>query len=168
MLLHAHSYLKPSGRLYLVLPRACVSNSRYLTHERLTAILGSCGWDVERQDDSKRLTRWLCTRKERVLKSLKKGKEWDGKVWKKEEVHQGKALNVSWRGRETSCEALLRWHSRPGMSYAREAHSLTHHIASLASCLSAAAHALLELRHPRRRHLELRAAAGSWQMGRSG
>lgn len=97
MLVHAHKYLTKTGLLYLVLPFACVSNSRYLTHERLTEIFSSAGYDVVRQSDSKRLTRWLVRRKATAPKGkkLKAGEEaqagWDGKVFKKQEiVKQGK------------------------------------------------------------------------------
>ncbi|PWN93442.1 hypothetical protein FA10DRAFT_264093 [Acaromyces ingoldii] len=112
MLIHAHDYLKPDGYLYLVLPLACVTNSRYLDHERLRSILDSCGWNVVVQDDSKRLTRWLCQRKGALSseesgsigetnkgKKAKKGKrnndqaEWDGTEWKKQEIKVGATLN---------------------------------------------------------------------------
>lgn len=98
-LLRAHRYLVPAGWLYLVLPLACVTNSRYLTHERLQAILESCGWDIRRQEDSARLTRWLCQRKQGPERKSKKSKsdrsvqEWDGVVWKKEEVRVSKTAN---------------------------------------------------------------------------
>lgn len=89
MLLHAHKYLPPlsteaAGWLFLVLPLACVTNSRYCTHDRLRNILRSCGWAVVRQDDSARLTRWLCR---------ETSKTWDKKRWKKEEIKKGVSLN---------------------------------------------------------------------------
>jgi 25S rRNA (adenine2142-N1)-methyltransferase len=51
MLIHAHRYLKKGGHLALILPLACVNNSRYCTHERLQDILKSCGWKVAHQDE---------------------------------------------------------------------------------------------------------------------
>ena len=90
MLLHAHKYLSSNdgdgdGFLFLVLPLACVQNSRYCDHTRLRAILKSCGWgNVVRQHDSARLTHWLCK---------ETSKDWDGKVWKKEEIKKGVSLN---------------------------------------------------------------------------
>jgi len=103
MLIRPHQFIKPSGYLYLVLPLACVSNSRYLTHERLTTLLSSCGWNVVKQDDSKRLTRWLLKQKDGVAKTVKlidEGKKtggaklgWDGKKWAKDEVKVGVRLN---------------------------------------------------------------------------
>lgn len=81
MLQHAHSYLKPAGMLYLVLPLPCLTNSRYMTHDRLTSILATCGWAPVRQHDSAKLTYWLCKR-------LGDGRG-DRKSWKKEEVRAG-------------------------------------------------------------------------------
>ena len=104
-MVRAHGYLKPRGWLYLVLPLACVSNSRYLDHERLRGILGSCGWDVVVQDDSAKLTRWLVRRKEEEQVKGKGGKKkgkkgergegpwWDGKRWKKEEIKVSATAN---------------------------------------------------------------------------
>ncbi|PWN25457.1 hypothetical protein BDZ90DRAFT_223231 [Jaminaea rosea] len=94
-LVRAHGYLKPEGMLYLVLPLACVANSRYLDHGRLQAILESCGWDVLVNDDSARLTRWLLKRKEEVKGGSKArgGPCWDGTQWKKEEIKVSKTAN---------------------------------------------------------------------------
>ncbi|KAL8277414.1 hypothetical protein RQP46_010136 [Phenoliferia psychrophenolica] len=84
ILLHAHSYLKPAGYLYLVLPLPCLTNSRYMTHERLEGILATTGWAKAKQHDSAKLTYWLLKRTEG---------ERDGKVWKKEEVRKGVRRN---------------------------------------------------------------------------
>lgn len=89
MLRHALAYLKKDGArlLYLVLPRACVDNSRYCTHDHLRALLASCGWDdIVCQDDSARLTRWL------VHASSPKPR-WDGEAWPKQELRVGAQLN---------------------------------------------------------------------------
>lgn len=96
MLIHAHNYLKEDGLLYLVLPAPCVTNSRYLNHQRLTDILNSCGWNVLLSQDSKRLTRWLLQRKEEVKgskKTKKEGPRWDGTIWKKEEIKVSATAN---------------------------------------------------------------------------
>ncbi|BGP39597.1 25S rRNA (adenine2142-N1)-methyltransferase [Rhodotorula kratochvilovae] len=84
MLLHAHSYLTPRGYLYLVLPLPCLTNSRYLSHERLTALLASTGWKTVKQHDSARLTYWLVQRTEEGP---------DGKEWKREQVRKGASRN---------------------------------------------------------------------------
>ena len=81
MLQHAHSYLKPAGLLYLVLPLPCLTNSRYMTHARLTSILETCGWAPVRQHDSAKLTYWL-------LKRIGDGRG-NSKSWRKEEVRAG-------------------------------------------------------------------------------
>ncbi|GAA5895038.1 hypothetical protein JCM8208_000094 [Rhodotorula glutinis] len=84
MLLHAHSYLTPRGYLYIVLPLPCLTNSRYLSHDRLTAILDSTGWNVIRKHDSARLTYWLVRRSETGP---------DGVEWKREQVRTGAGRN---------------------------------------------------------------------------
>ncbi|GAA5968850.1 hypothetical protein JCM11641_000756 [Rhodosporidiobolus odoratus] len=84
MLLHAHSYLRPTGYLYLVLPLPCLTNSRYLSHDHLRSILTSTGWSVAKQHDSAKLTYWL-------LKRSEEGP--DGKEWKREEVRTGVGRN---------------------------------------------------------------------------
>ncbi|KAM0745973.1 hypothetical protein T439DRAFT_384439 [Meredithblackwellia eburnea MCA 4105] len=82
--LHTHQYLKPGGYLYLVLPLPCLTNSRYMSHERLTSILRTTGWSVAKQHDSAKLTYWFLKRDE----TLK-----DGRVWKREEVRRGVQRN---------------------------------------------------------------------------
>ncbi|PWN47825.1 hypothetical protein IE53DRAFT_334795 [Violaceomyces palustris] len=84
---HSHSYLKPKGYLYLVLPLPCLTNSRYLNHDHLRSILSSCGFDVVKQDDSLRLTRWLLQRKDRP------NDRYDGTVFKKKEIVPGVKRN---------------------------------------------------------------------------
>jgi 25S rRNA (adenine2142-N1)-methyltransferase len=51
MLLQAHRHVKKGGHLALILPLACVANSRYCTHQRLEEILDSCGWKVVHHDE---------------------------------------------------------------------------------------------------------------------
>ncbi|GAA5990864.1 hypothetical protein JCM10908_000054 [Rhodotorula pacifica] len=89
MLLHAHSYLLPHGYLYLVLPLPCLTNSRYLSHARLTSLLTSTGWTLKRQHDSAKLTYWLLQRSG----GKGEGEERDGKEWKREVVRKGAQRN---------------------------------------------------------------------------
>ncbi|KDN43190.1 hypothetical protein K437DRAFT_225796 [Tilletiaria anomala UBC 951] len=100
MLLHAHKHLTKAGFLFLVLPLACVENSRYLDHARLRAILHACGWNVVEQNDSAKLTRWLCQRRQDQAQA-----GWDGTSFKKEEIRKGPSFNnfcirVGQQGRE--------------------------------------------------------------------
>jgi 25S rRNA (adenine2142-N1)-methyltransferase len=82
MLRRAHRFLKNGGHLFVVLPLACLSNSRYLDHGRFTGLLKTLGWEPVVQYDSSRLTHWL----------LKRGKG-DSKKWKREEVRGGAKRN---------------------------------------------------------------------------
>jgi 25S rRNA (adenine2142-N1)-methyltransferase len=59
MLSLAHSFLKPEGLLYLVLPLPCLTNSRYTNHERFTSILKTLGWESVRQRDTARYVHLL-------------------------------------------------------------------------------------------------------------
>lgn len=93
MLLHAHNYLAPHGYVYLVLPLACVSNSRYLTHAHLREIVDSAGYDVVRQADSRKLTRWLLRQKSATEHAPLSYGHWDGRVFKKRELVRGATLN---------------------------------------------------------------------------
>lgn len=79
MIRRTHAFLKPTGLLYIVLPLPCLTNSRYLNHDRWTAILATLGFAPVRQHDSAKLTFWL----------LKRTHAPDGKVWKREEVRGG-------------------------------------------------------------------------------
>lgn len=84
MLVHAARLLAPRGLLYLVLPAACVTNSRYLDHERLRQILASVGFDqVVRQNDTAKLSFWLVRRADELP-------ERDALVaWRKTDVRHG-------------------------------------------------------------------------------
>ena len=62
MLRLVNDHLKPDGLLYLTLPLATVTNSRYIDHARLRGILKACGFVEVRQHDSARLTYWLMRR----------------------------------------------------------------------------------------------------------
>ncbi|KDE03008.1 hypothetical protein MVLG_06476 [Microbotryum lychnidis-dioicae p1A1 Lamole] len=81
MLRRAHLYLKPQGLLFLVLPLPCLTNSRYMNHTRLEAILLTTGWAPVRRKDSAKLTYWLCKR-------VGDGSG-DGKGWKREQLRGG-------------------------------------------------------------------------------
>lgn len=97
MLMHAHQYLRTGGYVYVVLPLACVANSRYMTHEHFRAIVQSMGYDVVRQEDSLRLTRWLL--QQRDPKASEAGHQdiaslfWDGTLFKKRELRAGAQRN---------------------------------------------------------------------------
>ncbi|WFD34172.1 25S rRNA (adenine(2142)-N(1))-methyltransferase [Malassezia cuniculi] len=95
MLLHAHNYLVPGGYVYLVLPLACVTNSRYLTHEHLREILDAAGYNIVRQEDSKKLTRWLLQQKATLPKrpADPARPHWDGRVFKKKELIAEKLIS---------------------------------------------------------------------------
>lgn len=49
--------------LFMVLPEACVINSRYLTEERLTAMMSALGFDLLESKISQRLVYYLWTRR---------------------------------------------------------------------------------------------------------
>ncbi|SHO80128.1 Similar to S.cerevisiae protein BMT2 (Nucleolar S-adenosylmethionine-dependent rRNA methyltransferase) [Malassezia sympodialis ATCC 42132] len=97
MLVHAHQYLRPGGYVYVVLPLACVANSRYMSHQHFRSLVRSVGYDVVRQEDSQRLTRWLLQQRDpqateaarRDVASL----FWDGTVFKKRELRAGAQRN---------------------------------------------------------------------------
>lgn len=99
MLLHAHLFLRRGGYLYVVLPLACVENSRYMTHEHFKKLVHSAGYDVVRNEDSQRLTRWLLQEKEphhdRPLKSSEEARSafWDGTTFTKRELRSGALRN---------------------------------------------------------------------------
>lgn len=78
MLRRAHHFLKPEGHIFVVLPLACLNNSRYMDHERFRGILATLGWEPVAEHDSAKLTHWIFKRT--------KG---DNKTWKREEVRGG-------------------------------------------------------------------------------
>lgn len=85
MIKHAHQYLKPFGFLYIVLPLACVENSRYLDSNRFKSILNSLGFESLKQHNSSKLTFWLTQRSGTngmgvIHKNIK---------WPKEEIRKG-------------------------------------------------------------------------------
>ncbi|EST06194.1 25S rRNA (adenine(2142)-N(1))-methyltransferase, Bmt2 [Kalmanozyma brasiliensis GHG001] len=100
MLRHVHKYLKEDaeGFCFLVLPLSCLTNSRYMNQSHLRSILDSLGFEVLKQSDSARLSRWLLKRKpldER--RAAKKDEhatdEWDGTVFKKRDINPGQDRN---------------------------------------------------------------------------
>ncbi len=102
MLRHVHKYL-PSGDApafcFLVLPLSCLTNSRYMNQSHLRSILSSLGFEVLKQSDSAKLSRWLLKRKSLEERQAAKEKnenatdEWDGTVFKKKEINVGKERN---------------------------------------------------------------------------
>jgi hypothetical protein len=63
MLLRSYELLRPGGLLFLVLPRACVDNSRYLTHELLLRILREgCGFRLVSHKFSPKLAFYVMKR----------------------------------------------------------------------------------------------------------
>ena len=103
MLMHAHHYLRPGGYVCLILPLACVTNSRYMTHEHLGALVRSAGFTVERNEDSRRLTRWLLRQAaprnaspapaHLTLAEAARFRFWDGTPFKKRELVPGATRN---------------------------------------------------------------------------
>lgn len=74
-------------QLYIVLPLACLNNSRYLTHKHFKSMLRSFGFGaVLKQHDSAKLSYWLLQRD---------GAEagWDGQTFKKAEIRAGVKRN---------------------------------------------------------------------------
>ncbi|PLW11601.1 hypothetical protein PCANC_20435 [Puccinia coronata f. sp. avenae] len=59
MIKRARRLLKPSGTLFIVLPLACLSNSRYLDFHRFRMIINYLGFKVIKQHNSSKLTYWL-------------------------------------------------------------------------------------------------------------
>ncbi|KAJ3186809.1 hypothetical protein HK101_009578 [Irineochytrium annulatum] len=59
MLRHARDFLVSGGLLYLVLPFPCISNSRYMTRERLTSIMASLGLTEEKAHMTKKLAHFI-------------------------------------------------------------------------------------------------------------
>jgi 25S rRNA (adenine2142-N1)-methyltransferase len=63
MLRLAASILKrSSGILFIVLPLACVENSRYMKHSRFVKLVQSCGFVLVEQDHSNKLARYVFRR----------------------------------------------------------------------------------------------------------
>ncbi|POW21737.1 hypothetical protein PSHT_02105 [Puccinia striiformis] len=59
MIKRARKFLKPTGKLFIVLPLACLNNSRYLDFERFKMILNYLGFKTIKQHNSSKLTYWL-------------------------------------------------------------------------------------------------------------
>lgn len=105
MLRHVHKYLPERedvpGFCFLVLPLSCLTNSRYMNQSHLRAILSSLGFNVLKQSDSAKLSRWLLQRKplaerrEAAAASEAPGAsdDWDGTVFKKRELNPGNDRN---------------------------------------------------------------------------
>ncbi|GAB0489595.1 hypothetical protein MMPV_000819 [Pyropia vietnamensis] len=64
MLAAAAALTRPGGLLCLVLPRACVANSRYMNEAALVGLLAAIGWAVVAAPHSPRLGRWVAVRQD--------------------------------------------------------------------------------------------------------
>lgn len=86
----ASKLLHPGGVLFLVLPRACVLNSRYLNEDRFHSILRATDMEPMSTTYTAKLMRSVSKRKEcaREVNTM----EWDG-LSKKEVVRNGKDRN---------------------------------------------------------------------------
>jgi 25S rRNA (adenine2142-N1)-methyltransferase len=91
MLLHAHTFIKPNGWLYVVLPLPCISNSRYFDRNLLIQLVNSIGFRMVCYKESKKLCYLVFERLElgNALKSEKPSKN----LYKKTEIHSGKKKN---------------------------------------------------------------------------
>ncbi|PWZ03205.1 hypothetical protein BCV70DRAFT_197437 [Testicularia cyperi] len=87
MLLHSHKYLVEEGFLFLVLPLPCLTNSRYMNQTHLRSLIDSIGFNVLKQSDSAKLSRWLLQRKPAPEN------QWNGTVFKKREINPGPERN---------------------------------------------------------------------------
>lgn len=95
MLLRTLKFLKPRSQLeglreffpslFLVLPSACVENSRYLDVSKLEAIMESIGYDMVRKKVSSKLIYYLW----RLERSPNQRKS----IFKKEEIRSGRSRN---------------------------------------------------------------------------
>lgn len=77
------SILPVTPRLFLVLPAACVNNSRYLTHERLHDIMASMGFVLSESKGTSKLIYQLWEYSHRC----------QPRPWKKEMLNPGKTRN---------------------------------------------------------------------------
>ncbi|KAF8556895.1 hypothetical protein OG21DRAFT_1475757 [Imleria badia] len=61
MLVLAHTFLRPSGLLFLALPSPCVENSRYMSFERLELLMSTIGFmEVEKRwKQGRKMVYWL-------------------------------------------------------------------------------------------------------------
>eukprot|EP01116_Phalansterium_solitarium_P007085 TRINITY_DN19563_c0_g1_i1.p1 TRINITY_DN19563_c0_g1~~TRINITY_DN19563_c0_g1_i1.p1 ORF type:complete len:320 (-),score=91.95 TRINITY_DN19563_c0_g1_i1:24-983(-) len=59
MLRRSHSMLTDAGHLFVILPLACLNNSRYLTHELFERMLAALGFAVVHKKDSKKLAFYM-------------------------------------------------------------------------------------------------------------
>lgn len=105
MLRHVHKYFPDNEDIpafcFLVLPLSCLTNSRYMNQSHLRAILDSIGFEVLKQSDSAKLSRWLLKRKSlqerrdaaEKSEAVGAGDDWDGTVFKKREINPGQDRN---------------------------------------------------------------------------
>jgi len=72
MIKRARRFLKPTGKLFIVLPLACLNNSRYLDFKRFRMILNYLGFKVIKQHNSTKLTYWFLEKEDHHSQSHKK------------------------------------------------------------------------------------------------
>lgn len=77
----------------MVLPLACVTNSRYLDHDTFHSMVSHAGYDVVQHSDSNKLARWLLRRKDVSSQDGKEEAKWDGSYFKKNEIRVGPSYN---------------------------------------------------------------------------
>lgn len=79
MLLKAWRMLEPDGKLFFVLPRACVDNSRYCNLEVISAITRRVGFTETETQKTSKLVYWLFSKTDPVnTKNISKHKVRDG------------------------------------------------------------------------------------------
>ena len=71
MLERCAALLRPGGALFLVLPAACITNSRYMKHALLLRILRAVGFELARHKLTAKLALYAFTRSMSVLTKLK-------------------------------------------------------------------------------------------------
>ncbi|KAN0075486.1 25S rRNA (adenine(2142)-N(1))-methyltransferase [Tylopilus felleus] len=59
MLILAHTFLGPSGLLFLALPLPCVENSRYMSFERLASLMSAIGFEEAEKRVGGKMAYWL-------------------------------------------------------------------------------------------------------------
>eukprot|EP00041_Stephanoeca_diplocostata_P021444 m.499675 g.499675 ORF g.499675 m.499675 type:complete len:290 (-) comp21827_c0_seq2:1988-2857(-) len=88
MLVRACQLVRPRGRIFIVLPRACVENSRYLTMDSLTELLSALGLEVTLSHLSPKLVYVLAT-----LASPSMHANPDAAVFKRQVLRSGSTRN---------------------------------------------------------------------------
>jgi 25S rRNA (adenine2142-N1)-methyltransferase len=85
MLVRARNLITTGGHLFLVLPLACVDNSRYFTEERLFEIANSIGFEYVLSQRTAKLAMYMFEAGEK--------KQGERKEFKREVLRQGEDRN---------------------------------------------------------------------------